>query len=243
MIRPFGQHYYNVSKTQTPEAIQTPVAANEIAVEKNNANAVADKSNLTSTKISHTNKIADFSKVAATKNAGENLNSQTTNSNASQTEEKISITENSSSTTNPVVQGNNTQPATQITAPQQEVKHQEETPVENPADASTVSDKTSEPANSTAGCQIKLTNTFTPSGDDINDNYFVSDKNLKEMHVKILDLRGKILKQWDRADGYWDGKLPNGSEAPTGKYVLIINGVCIDGLPYTSKTIIKLIRQ
>ncbi len=92
-------------------------------------------------------------------------------------------------------------------------------------------------------CDLKLPNTFTPNGDDINDTYFIDDNNLSSVQVKILDLRGNVIKQWSNMGGMWDGKLANNTEAPNGTYLLILNAVCKNGEPFNKKIQIRLIRQ
>lgn len=77
-----------------------------------------------------------------------------------------------------------------------------------------------------------LPNAFTPDGDNINDEFKPVGYNLKddEYLLQIYDRWGKLIFQSTRVQKGWDGKLADGTKAPTGFYVYRIRFKDMDGL-------------
>lgn len=234
---------YSVLKPTSPQAIPAAAVANEIVTEKNNFT---------------NNNIAAFSDKQKNNHDAKTIIPK---SNVEKIKE-ATLTEQSVNSTMPAEQSSvqsgsqRTSASLQETAiPSEPLKvttdtHPLESAEQKQNDATSA--KTNEPDEQTTNAsgtdartcdEPNLTNTFTPNNDGINDVYFISDNNLKEIQVKILNLRGKIIKQWDKKAGFWDGKLPNGSNAETGTYMLIVNAVCNNGAPFKKKINIQLIRQ
>ena len=73
---------------------------------------------------------------------------------------------------------------------------------------------------------------FTPNGDDINDKFMVTYKNICEVNGMIFNRWGEKLYQWEGVETGWDGRTMAGVEVPDGVYFFIISGKGCDGKLY-----------
>ena len=87
-----------------------------------------------------------------------------------------------------------------------------------------------------------IPNVFTPNGDGNNDVFNLKVKNFTSIQVTILDMKGSIVYSWTAADGNWNGKLPNGAEAPKGLYFYTIQATGTDGLIHNKQGSVTLSR-
>ena len=87
-----------------------------------------------------------------------------------------------------------------------------------------------------------IPNVFTPNGDGNNDVFNLKVKNFTSIQVTILDMKGSIVYGWTAADGNWNGKLPNGAEAPKGLYFYTIQATGTDGLIHNKQGSVTLSR-
>ncbi|MEQ8625187.1 MAG: gliding motility-associated C-terminal domain-containing protein [Vicingaceae bacterium] len=72
---------------------------------------------------------------------------------------------------------------------------------------------------------IEFPTTFTPDHDGINDKFIITkdfsvglDK-VQEASMRISNNTGKTVAVWKGVNGSWDGRLPDGSNAPKGNYL------------------------
>jgi len=74
----------------------------------------------------------------------------------------------------------------------------------------------------------KVPNVFTPNQDGFNDFFRVQVENVDRMEMRIFSRNQKEVANFNSTYESWDGRLPDGSLAPTGVYfymlVLEING-------------------
>lgn len=68
---------------------------------------------------------------------------------------------------------------------------------------------------------IHIPNVFTPNGDGVNDHFKISASGLS-IHCSIYNRWGQKLYEWSGTDGSWNGKGPQGNEAPDGTYYYIL---------------------
>lgn len=68
---------------------------------------------------------------------------------------------------------------------------------------------------------ITIPNVFTPNGDGVNDHFKISASGLS-IHCSIYNRWGQKLYEWSGTDGYWNGKGPQGNDAPDGTYYYIL---------------------
>ena len=74
---------------------------------------------------------------------------------------------------------------------------------------------------------LTVPNTFTPNGDDINDEFRVVYRSIKEFHIWVYNRWGKLVyKSEDPAKG-WDGTI-NGRPAAPGAYYYVIRALGTD---------------
>lgn len=87
-----------------------------------------------------------------------------------------------------------------------------------------------------------IPNSFTPNGDELNDEWLVKLSGIEEVSIQIFDRWGS--KIFETTDIYtpWTGKLPNGNPAYAGTYVYRIQGRLINGSDLNEFGHINLIR-
>ncbi|MBN1899684.1 MAG: right-handed parallel beta-helix repeat-containing protein [Spirochaetes bacterium] len=78
---------------------------------------------------------------------------------------------------------------------------------------------------------------FHPATDGLAMIYLGEDK--PEVSIKIYNIAGRVIKQWDRVTGekfiYWDGKDEKGQNIRSGMYIVHIRG---EGINYQAKMIL-----
>lgn len=88
---------------------------------------------------------------------------------------------------------------------------------------------------------IYTPNVFTPNGDGINDEFRVAYKSIIEFDCWIFNRWGSKLYHWTDPQKGWDGTI-NGKPAHEGAYFYVIKALGSDGLKYTLKGDINLLR-
>ena len=92
-------------------------------------------------------------------------------------------------------------------------------------DDSTIPENNLEKATSTVEeLVLDLPNIFTPNQDGVNDVFRIEDEEIKNLRVIILNKSGIQIHEWTGNYGFWDGKLPNGSNAPNDVYLYKLTG-------------------
>jgi gliding motility-associated-like protein len=88
----------------------------------------------------------------------------------------------------------------------------------------------------------KLPNVFTPNGDGENDEFMISVKNAKTLHLTIFNRWGNIVYEITDTSPTWDGKI-NGNLADEGVYFYEYTVETQNGLPLKGNGFIQLIRK
>jgi len=91
----------------------------------------------------------------------------------------------------------------------------------------------SKPAPIESEVKINLPNVFTPNGDGSNDFLSISNNDLDDFSVVVLDNNGKTIFTSTETDFRWDGRLTSGDLAPSGNYVYFITAKDKNGKPVT----------
>jgi gliding motility-associated-like protein len=88
---------------------------------------------------------------------------------------------------------------------------------------------------------VYLPNSFTPNGDNMNDELHVRGIGFQDIHLRILNRWGELVfETQDQADG-WDG-THNGEELAPAVYGYILDVTCWDGEKYNGQGNVTLIR-
>ena len=87
-----------------------------------------------------------------------------------------------------------------------------------------------------------IPNIFTPNGDGENDMFFFELKNIASIGVVIFNQKDGNVRSWNTLDGNWNGRLPNGKDAPEGVYLYSIQAIGTDGVLHTKKGSVTLNR-
>jgi trimeric autotransporter adhesin len=88
----------------------------------------------------------------------------------------------------------------------------------------------------------KLPNVFTPNGDGDNDEFMISVKNAKTLHLTIFNRWGNVVYEITDTSPTWDGKI-NGYQADEGVYFYEYTVETQSGQPITGNGFIQLIRK
>ena len=89
---------------------------------------------------------------------------------------------------------------------------------------------------------IKLPNVFTPNGDGENDEFMISVKNAKTLHLSIFNRWGNVVYEITDTSPTWDGKI-NGYLADEGVYFYEYTIETQSGPPLKGNGFIQLIRK
>ena len=65
---------------------------------------------------------------------------------------------------------------------------------------------------------VEVPNVFTPGGDNVNDQFFLTTTNSTSIELTILNRWGNTLYESTGINPAWNGKTQNGSEANEGVY-------------------------
>lgn len=87
---------------------------------------------------------------------------------------------------------------------------------------------------------LYIPNVFTPNGDGINDEFYVSSYNLSEFDIKIFNRWGQLLFQTNDPLKGWDGSFRGQTVA--GVYVFILKAKGNDGSEYHKSGHVTLIQ-
>jgi len=76
---------------------------------------------------------------------------------------------------------------------------------------------------------IYAPNAFTPNGDGLNDEFFVSPRLVTDLTIDIYDRWGKLIYRSDNLNFRWAGTDSDGQPLPEGVYTYVINAVEFNG--------------
>ncbi len=86
-------------------------------------------------------------------------------------------------------------------------------------------------------------NVFTPNNDGYNDDFGITTTGIDEMTVKIFNVWGNKVFEYDSLDGRWDGTTSGGAEAPDGTYFWYAEALGFDHLTYKRNGSVLLLRH
>jgi gliding motility-associated-like protein len=86
-------------------------------------------------------------------------------------------------------------------------------------------------------------NVFSPDGNNINDNFLVNSKSIKDLSVDIFNRWGKKMFSSDKVDFQWNGKDPEGKDVTDGTYFYVLKATSYIGKAYNLKGYISLFRE
>ena len=89
---------------------------------------------------------------------------------------------------------------------------------------------------------IIIPNIFSPNGDNINDQFFITGTGISNLECKIYDRWGLLLYNWDGIDGFWDGKAKNGTICTEGTYFYLITYTDNTGKSVIKNSFFQLVR-
>jgi gliding motility-associated-like protein len=89
---------------------------------------------------------------------------------------------------------------------------------------------------------IKIPNVFSPNADGSNDEWFITNENLTDLDVIILNRWGNEVSKIETLNGAWNGKTTDGSDAKEGVYFFKYQAKGIDSKDYNGQGFISLIR-
>lgn len=92
-----------------------------------------------------------------------------------------------------------------------------------------------------APSDIYVPNTFTPTGDGINDYFYAKSQGIKDIKIYIYNRWGAEIYIIESASGKWDGNYLN-DPAPEGVYYYILKAKGIDGKEYEKHGSVTLLR-
>jgi gliding motility-associated-like protein len=97
---------------------------------------------------------------------------------------------------------------------------------------------------------INRPNVFTPNGDNLNDNFKVSIRNIRELQIEIYDRWGNLVSRSqfsgipsDRTDfAVWDGRGKSGQAVDDGVYYYLLQGTGYDEKIFSSSGFVHLMQ-
>lgn len=92
------------------------------------------------------------------------------------------------------------------------------------------------------GEHVFVPNTFTPNGDDINDELYVRSRSLSSLnYFRIFDRWGTLIFETDDLNTGWNG-IYKGKKLNTSVFVYMLQGVCTNGQIVNKKGNVTLMR-
>ena len=89
---------------------------------------------------------------------------------------------------------------------------------------------------------ITIPNIFSPNGDGINDDFIIINTGMTSLNCEIFNRWGQLLSTLTAPNQGWDGKTPNGGNAPEGTYMYILQAQGLDGKTYKQNGTVTLVR-
>ena len=89
--------------------------------------------------------------------------------------------------------------------------------------------------------KLFIPNAFTPNGDGINDEFYITATNFKSIDFIVIDRWGKQTYSAKNAEFRWNGKV-NGRDIQEGIYMYLFSGVTNDDLKIKRSGTITVVR-
>jgi gliding motility-associated-like protein len=93
-----------------------------------------------------------------------------------------------------------------------------------------------------APVSIIIPNIYSPNGDGINDEFFITCVGIKTLHCDIFNRWGQLVYQLLAPNDSWNGIMNNGNTATDGTYFYILDATGFDGKKYDSKGSLTLVK-
>lgn len=179
------------------------------------------------------NKIENNTAVSKLNNS--NTENRVSENNALETTNQFeSIIENSNSVNMQLVEG-------PISYSQIETREEIKSPKNNPKIESTAKTQNQESKQNVATeklpeeskLQFKLPNIFTPNGDGNNDVLKLSEENVTEFVIVVLDSKSNVVFKSEDVNFNWDGTNLNGDKLPAGNYIYYVTAKDLEGKAVT----------
>ncbi len=90
--------------------------------------------------------------------------------------------------------------------------------------------------------EIYAPNAFSPNGDGINEEWYISALLMEELQLSIFNRKGSLVAQSNNTDFRWDGRSSQGQPLPEGVYVFRLTGTNAMGTSVTQTGTVTLIR-
>jgi gliding motility-associated-like protein len=87
-----------------------------------------------------------------------------------------------------------------------------------------------------------IPNIFSPNGDGVNDQFFIITTGINSLTCDIFNRWGELLYTMNAPNQVWDGRTPNGGNAPDGTYFYILQAQGVDGKTYKQNGPLTLVR-
>jgi len=87
-----------------------------------------------------------------------------------------------------------------------------------------------------------IPNIFSPNGDGINDQFFITSSGISTLNCDIYNRWGELLFTLRSVHESWDGIINNGNHAPEGTYFYLLQATGFDGKEYKKQGTLTLVR-
>jgi gliding motility-associated-like protein len=89
---------------------------------------------------------------------------------------------------------------------------------------------------------IIIPNIYSPNGDGINDDWFITCVGIQYLHCDIFNRWGTLVYQLLAPNDVWSGIMNNGNHATEGTYYYILEATGYDGKSYKSHGPLTLVK-
>jgi gliding motility-associated-like protein len=89
---------------------------------------------------------------------------------------------------------------------------------------------------------LEVPNVFTPDGNGQNDEFRVGYKSIVSFQCWVYNRWGRLVYYWNDPQKGWDGNI-KGRPASVGPYFYVIKAIGADGITYSKKGDINLLRE
>jgi gliding motility-associated-like protein len=87
-----------------------------------------------------------------------------------------------------------------------------------------------------------IPNIFSPNGDGINDQFFITSAGLSTLNCDIYNRWGQLIFSIKSINQTWDGVMNNGNHASEGTYFYLLQAIGLDGKEYKKDGPLTLVR-
>lgn len=110
------------------------------------------------------------------------------------------------------------------------------------SDTNTCTDSITQNIKVLPSSEIMIPNFFTPNGDQVNDEFKITYKEIENFRCLIFNRWGKQIFEWNDIRKGWNGKTINGSIAADGVYFYTLYAKGYDNIKYEEHGSVTLLR-